>query len=158
MLKAPDCKLYAAVEIGIAVMKTDPELAEQLYQIAKPLYDRIEARPKASTGISKDSVSSTISLRTRIITLAALLQKQADVDAMLAQLNALAKANGMRYHATASLYEAAGRVSPEFVIKVYDSLDEPVKKRCAGAGRGEHGAARPAGGTAVARTAREEAA
>ncbi len=44
LLHDPTCKLYAAVEMGIAVAKTDPGLAEQLYQIAKPIYDSGDAR------------------------------------------------------------------------------------------------------------------
>lgn len=40
LLKASDSKLYAAVAMGMAAAKTEPELAEQLYQIAKQSYDR----------------------------------------------------------------------------------------------------------------------
>ncbi len=50
------------------------------------------------------------------------------MDAMLAQLSEQAKkANGMSYMITQPLFEAAGRVSPEFVIKVFDSIDDQFK-------------------------------
>ncbi|MGA2501480.1 MAG: carboxypeptidase-like regulatory domain-containing protein, partial [Tepidisphaeraceae bacterium] len=120
MLKNSDCKLYAAVEIGIAVVKNDPELAAQLYRIAKPLYDKLAHGSDAQKDIDGLGSFDDISLRT--LTLAALLQKSADVDAMLAQLCALAKPPEDRF-IIPPLAEAAGRVSPEFVFQVCDRLD-----------------------------------
>ncbi len=40
LLRDPACKLYAAVKVGIAVVKSDPGLAEQLYHVAKPIYEK----------------------------------------------------------------------------------------------------------------------
>ncbi len=60
LLHDPDCKLYAAVEIGLAVAQSDPALAEQCYQIAKPLYDGSAHGTPASNEL-KASASLTIS-------------------------------------------------------------------------------------------------
>ena len=40
VIRDADCKLYAEIELGIAALKTDHELAEQLYQLAKGIYDQ----------------------------------------------------------------------------------------------------------------------
>ncbi len=43
-LKNANCKLYAAVEMGIAVAPTDLELAERYICIVRPIYNRVDAR------------------------------------------------------------------------------------------------------------------
>ena len=137
ILRNPDCKLYAAVEMGIAVAQADPGLAEQLYLIARPLYDRSAHGDNWST-IEGLGTFSDISVR--IIALAGLLQKTAELDAMLAHLSELAKrAGGMIID---PLFAAAGRVSPEFVLMVYNKID--------------HRAANAALGQAVASMARRD--
>ncbi len=144
-LQNRECKLYAAVEVGMAVANTNPELAERLYQIARPIYDAemhdLAARrnidqtnftPEQRARVDDDydiyrkidglGMVSDIALRT--VALAGMLWKTADVDAMLAQLkeqckNAFAHADGgTAVQLNQSLFDAAGRVSPEFVIKV----------------------------------------
>ncbi len=95
LLKSPVCKLYAAVELGIAVVKDDPELAEQLYLMAKPIYDSSpygydDARYMA--GLLRPGIYQDFSQLT--IALAALLHKDEDVDAMLAHLRMLARLSG----------------------------------------------------------------
>ena len=129
LLRDADCKLYAAVEIGIAVAKTDPGLAEQLYLIAKPLYDKSpHGRERHIEGLDTDE---DISLRT--LTLAALLHKTTELDAMLASLvtaidhtraTGEAALHGIQPEGAiiCPLFEAAGRVSLEFVCKVYNSI------------------------------------
>ena len=127
LLQNPECKLYAAVEAGITVAPTDPGLAEQLYQIAKPLYDG-SAHGDRHGYRTIEGLGAFPDISLRMVALAGLLQKQADLDAMFSQLNELLKkSTGMGYMITQPLLEAAGRVSPEFVLKVYDSIDNQFK-------------------------------
>ena len=69
-----------------------------------------------------------ISLRT--LTLAGMLQKTTELDAMLAHLCALLKQSGSSYERImAPLFEATGRVSPELFRKVYASIGDSEKSR-----------------------------
>ena len=105
--------------------KNNPALAEQLYLIARPIYDT-SVHDKGRSDIEGLGSFTDISLRT--ITLAALLQKKADLDAMLAQLRALIKQHGNNcWMIVEPLFEAAGRVSPEFVCSLYESIDDQSK-------------------------------
>jgi len=127
LIADPGCKLYAAVEVGAAMAKANPELAEQLYQIARTIYDRtphgddIEYRTIKGLGAFND-------ITLRLFTLAGLLQKTADVEAMLVKFNAQLKEDErMGMMRIEPLLGAAGRVSPEFVLKVYDGIDYQFK-------------------------------
>ncbi len=125
VLRDPESKLYAAAEVGIAVAKTNSELAERLYQIAKPIFDKaIHGTPQVMEHPEGFGPVTDISLRT--VTLAALLHKTTDVDAMLTRLNAQAmKSNNWgNYLIFEPLYEAASRVSTEFILKVNESIDD----------------------------------
>ena len=125
-----DCKLYAAVEMGIAVLKTDPALAEQLYLFAKPIYDRSRhGRGRHIEGLGTTDEDSSLCT----LALAALLHKEADLDAMLASLvttidhvrpTGEAALHGIQPEGAiiGPLFEAAGRVNLEFVCKVYNSI------------------------------------
>ena len=124
----PNWKLYAATELGIAAVKTDPALAEQLYALAKPLYDR--ASHNLYDGFDNFTGcrgSHDITLGT--FALAGLLRKQTDVEAILAQVNQWAKEpSGTSWCIVNSLFEAAGRVSPELVSTVYRGIDSSAKQ------------------------------
>ncbi len=120
-LHNPACKLYAAVEMGIAVVQTDPALAGRLYLTAKPIYDRSSHGRDAAMTIPGLGSFDDISLRT--ITLAGLLRKTADLNTMLAHLHIAAKlAEKENAVFFTPLAAAAGRVSPEFVFKVYNGI------------------------------------
>ncbi len=128
LLRDPECKLYAAVEVGIAAVQNDPGLAEQLYQIARPIYDRM---PHGSLQNVRhiEGLGDFTDISLRTLTLAALLHKTADVDAMLKQLIPLASGqNGMTNTIVETLLEAAARVSPEFAYQVYDSINGKFKR------------------------------
>ena len=129
MLKNPACKLYAAVEMGMAVANTDPELAEQLYHLAKPIYDQSAHGYdgiQSIEGLQPPREFDDVSLR--IIALAELLHETADVDAMLAQLSTSIKIYSENSDCIiVPLVEAAGRVSPEFAVKVCDSFEDQSK-------------------------------
>ena len=129
LLKNPDCRFYAAVEVGIAELKTHPEISEQLYAIAKKLSAGLaHDDPRGQRMVPGLGTFQNISLR--ILALAALLQQTADVDALLAQVGKAAKQAGEQGNMVAlPLFEAAARVSPEFVLKVYDGIDVPNKAR-----------------------------
>lgn len=106
----------------MAVAKADPALTEQCYQIAKEIYDRSPHGRQGYKNIEGLGLFADVSLRA--IALAGVLNKADDLDAMLAELNAKVKEDeGMGYMVLRPLMEAAGRVSPEFVLKVYDSID-----------------------------------
>lgn len=123
-----DCKFYAAVETGIAEVKANPELAVRLYLIAKPLYDQA-AHGNSWNHIEGLGNFEEISLH--ILALAALLHKTTDLDAMLAALSTSFRAYDINHRIwfTDWLAAAAGRVSPEFVFKVFGSLDEQSDSR-----------------------------
>ncbi len=130
LLNDPACKLFAAVEMGLAVVKNDPALAEQLYLVAKPIYDSLPHGNDGTRhieGLLYPGTSDDISLDT--IALAALLCKGDDVDAMLAHLHMLTELNGDDDVdlITTPLAEAAGLVSPEFVCKVLNMFDADLK-------------------------------
>ena len=116
--------------MGIAVAPTDPALAEQLYRIAKPIYDHSAHGGAAVTRIDGLGFFYDISLRT--VALAGLLNKKDPLDAMLAELSEVANKEaeasekirqgpGLRV-VTDPLFEVAGRVSPEFVLEVYNAI------------------------------------
>ena len=128
LLKNTDCKLYASVEMGIAVAKRNPELAGQLYSIAKPIYDKVKhGEPRVNTQ-KIEGLGTFQDISLRIIALAGLLQKKSEVNAMLALLLAQGKTPyGMEPSITGPLSKAAGRVSPEFVFDIYDKIDDPHK-------------------------------
>ncbi len=117
LLTDANCKLYATVEMGIAVARSDPELAEQLYAIAKPIYDHARHNQAGFTNIAGLGLFGDISLCT--IALAGQLQKTADVNAMLAQVKTDV-GQGPNARLLDAVFAAAGEVSPEFVLKVYD--------------------------------------
>ncbi len=126
LLGSPAYKLYAAVEMGIAAAKSDPELAEQLYGIAKPLYDRLvhdQIDIKFTEGLGMENCV------VRTLAFAKLLQKTEDVDAMLGELTPRANesSNKGKHYMELLLYKTAARVRPEFVIKVYNRLDNGMK-------------------------------
>ncbi len=129
LLRDSTCKLYAAVEVGIAVAQTDPGLAEQLYQIAKPIYDETMRGEPSGFYRQIDDLGSVGIISLRTLALAALLQKTADVDAMLAELHMLTSKedNSQSNMIDEPLIEAAGQVSPEFASRIYDSIDDPLK-------------------------------
>ena len=119
------CRLYAAVELGIAVAKTDPALAESCYRTAKATYDRSDHHRQEFTIIEGLGWFSDISLR--IVALAGVLHKTADLDTMLVQLNTEVKKNGDSVTMIIKpLLEAAGRVSAVLVLKVVNSIDSPA--------------------------------
>lgn len=125
-IEPDNCKLYAAVELGAAMVKVNPALAEQCYQVAKEIYDRSPHDRQSFTTIDGLGMFGDISLR--VFTLAGLLNKADDAEAMLAPLNAqIKKDDGMSYIILDPLMEAAGRVSPEFVIQLYDKIDSQFK-------------------------------
>ncbi len=113
-LKDDNYKLYAAVEMGIAVVRSDPELAERLYAIAKTIYDRTTHEPTDIEGLGLCDLSLSATA------LAELLHKTTDLKEMLAQ----AKSDSEPWHVPQNLdalFAAAGEVSPEFVLQVYDA-------------------------------------
>ena len=117
-----DCRLYAAVELGIAVAQADPAQAEQCYQVAKAIYDRSAHGRKGYKEIEGLGMFGDISLRA--VALAGVLRKTTDLEAMLAELSAeVKKDEGMGYMIVQPLMEAVGRVSPEFVLTVYNGID-----------------------------------
>ena len=129
LLKEPACKLYAAFEMGMAVAKTDPGLAEQLYQIARPLTARL--------GVHNETIEwlamTNDGLVAHSIALAGVLHKTADVDAILTYLNALsAPANGTFDPTLQSVFEAvfeaAARVSPAFLSTAYQRIHDDRKR------------------------------
>lgn len=172
LLKNPENKFYATVEMGIAVAHSDPELAERLYLNVKPDYDQWEHNSDVVVLLScldnPERLSRIVTLSgllpqtagldtmlaglsqwaknteteyfaqlnpryleqyMQIITLAGLLQKNADADAMLARWRILTNnTENWNYSTIGSLLNTASRVSPEFVIKVYNSIDNKNKK------------------------------
>ena len=128
MLNAPTCKLYAAVEMGMAVAKSDPDLAEQLYQIAKPLYDKVEHNTAVDKNIEGLAMSGN-DLLVHMMALSGTLQKTADVDVILTHVNELsAMPQGTINPPLRSVFEAAMRVSPAFLNTVYQRLQDKHKQ------------------------------
>ncbi len=111
-LQNPVCKLYAAVETGMAVINTNPKLADQLYHMARTIYDSVKHdRIEDFDIIEGLGFSTDMSLCT--IALAGMLNKTADLDAMLARLIVeVKKEDGIRDLLIKPLFEQAGRVSP----------------------------------------------
>ncbi len=126
LLHDPLCKLYAAVEVGMAVAKTDPGLSEQLYHIAKPIFDGTTHNCTERKTIEGLGTFADVSLRT--IALAGVLQQHADVDAMLDSVMAQVERGNDAGQGPLGdeLFATAGRVSPEFVVSVYRHLDDPL--------------------------------
>ena len=123
VLKEPLCKLYAEVEVGIAVAASNPALAEQLYQSAKPAFDGWLKHYKSVEIKDIDGLGRLVDGPLHIITLAGLLHKKDDVKTMLAGLEAhLGAAGYSDVHLVSQLFDAAARVSPEFVMDVYHAF------------------------------------
>ena len=139
LLTNTECKFYAAIELGIAVAPTDQELAERLYLMAKEIYDRPmhdnSIHNKVTNGLFIiplkikiiEGLGSFDDISLRLIALAGVLHKTANVDAMLAPRLAAAKQTN-NYNFLGPLFEAAGRVSPEFVFTLYDNIDFRFKR------------------------------
>ncbi len=124
MIGDSNCKLYAVIEMGIAASKTDRELAEQLYQLAKGIYDQSKhdqynsLKHYAGLGYFTD-------IGLRMIAFAGVMHKTADVDAFLSYWHAQCKATPSRQWVIVQpIMEAAGRVNLEFAGKVADVFAE----------------------------------
>ena len=82
VIRNPDFKLYAAIKMGIAAMKTDRDLAERLYQLAKGIYDQSK-HDRYNSFQYYEGLGRFNDIGLRLIALAGLIHKTADVDAFL---------------------------------------------------------------------------
>ena len=123
ILRNAGCKLYDEVKLGIAVARREPALAAQLYNNAKASYDSA----MRDFHVDDEAALSGFKYNAGLLVFAETLGKTADLDAMLAQLRTLTKQvnPGWIYMIADPLFETVGQGSPEFVLKVYDSLDNP---------------------------------
>lgn len=113
-------RLYAAIQLGLAVHQRDPILSEHCYAIAKGIYDQATLEDYYLSCCIDQDYNNPM----RILSLAGLLNKTDDVQAILAQVNEVSKRHeGQAYRIIRPTMAAAGRVNPEFVFAVYDGLN-----------------------------------